>query len=99
MFMESTGIWAVTVLANLDVGGFSQTNSFRHLANLFFSIRVQLSTFGRHIAEGKDSFGVIFTVPENFIVDVAEETPPNLEARLRQNPRLKSQIWKMNSLH
>src|ERR1017187_353461 len=98
MFMELTGVRAVTLSADLDVRTFGRTNYFSHFTDLFFDFMGIFRDCRRHVFHIKKLLRVNFTVTDKLIIDVAEETTPNLYSGFVEDPRLKGQIRNVNVL-
>src|ERR1039458_7316450 len=98
MIMQGTGIRAVALFADLDVGTFCRPNRFSHLADLFLNVTRKFRHFRRYVTERKEFLRFNFTMPDKLIVDVAEKTPTNFYSSLSEHPGLKCQVRNVNVL-
>src|SRR5215472_12286421 len=99
MVNQRTGAWPFTLYSNLDFRTFGRTKGFSHLANVLSHDTRQVGSIPRHVQQREEFLWIDFTMPDKLIVDVAYETPFNLDSGLSKNPGLKIQIRNVNVLH
>ena len=85
--------------ADFDFWAFGGTDPFAHFSDLVLNAVGHRGDLRRHGTQGEAFLRVNSTVPSKLMIDVSEETPPNLHIGFGEDPRPKRQIRNVNILH
>ena len=97
--MRRTGVRAVALSADLDFRAFGGTKDSAHFSDLVLNAVGHRGDLRRHDTQGEEFLRANSTVPNKLIIDVSEETLPNLHIGFGEDPRPKRQIRNVNIDH